>query len=84
MTDVVAKVASGDLDAGIVYVTDVLANDDEVDGVEIPDELNVDATYPIATVVESEAPITGDAFVQYVLSDEGQQVLADFGFLPPT
>ena len=50
VTDVVAKVASGELDAGIVYVTDVLANDDEVDGVEIPADVNVDAVYPIATV----------------------------------
>ena len=81
VTDVVAKVASGDLDAGIVYVTDVLANDDEVDGIEIADEFNVDAIYPIATVVESGASHTGTAFVDFVLSDAGQQVLRDFGFL---
>ncbi len=84
VTDVVAKVASGDLDAGIVYVTDVLANDDEVDGVEIPAEFNVDAVYPMATVAEGPAPEGASAFVDYVLSDEGQQVLADFGFLPPS
>ncbi len=84
VTDVAAKVASGDLDAGIVYVTDVLANDDEVDGVEIPAEFNVDAIYPIATVAEAPAADGASAFVEYVLSDDGQQVLADFGFLPPS
>lgn len=84
VTDVMAKVASGDLDAGIVYVTDVLANDDEVDGIEIPADVNVDAIYPIATVSESEHADTADAFVAFVLSDAGQQVLADHGFLPPT
>lgn len=84
VTDVVAKVASGDLDAGIVYVTDVIANDDDVDGVEIPAEFNVDAVYPIATVAEGPTPDGATAFVAYVRSDEGQQVLADFGFLPPS
>lgn len=83
VTDVVAKVASGDLDAGIVYVTDVLANDDEVDEVEIPSALDVDAVYPIATVAEAPAADGADAFVAYVLSAAGRQVLADHGFLPP-
>lgn len=84
VTDVVAKVASGELDAGIVYVTDVLANDEEVDGVAIPEDVNVDAIYPIATVAEAPSPDGAAAFVAYVLSDDGQQVLAYFGFLPPS
>lgn len=84
VTDVVAKIASGELDAGIVYVTDVIANDDEVDGVEIPAEFNVDAVYPIATVAEAPAAVPAAAFVDYVLSDEGRTVLAGYGFLPPS
>ena len=84
VTDVVAKVASGELDAGVVYVTDVLANEDDVDGIEIPADVNVDAVYPIATVAEAPSPDGADAFMSYVLSDEGQRVLADFGFLPPS
>ena len=83
VTDVVAKVASGELDGGIVYVTDVTADDDDVDGVEIPEEFNVDATYPIATVAEAPSADGATAFVDYVLSDAGQAVLADHGFLPP-
>lgn len=84
VTDVVAKVAGGDLDAGIVYATDVLANADEVDGVEIPAEFNVEAIYPIATVREAPAAEGAGAFVEYVLSEEGQAVLAEYGFLPPS
>ena len=53
---VVTKVSLGEADAGIVYVTDVTAGGDKVEGVEIPEELNVVATYPIATVKESKSP----------------------------
>lgn len=74
------KVASGELDAGIVYVTDVQAAGDDVEGIEIPEDQNVIAEYPIATVSSSE---TGKAFVAFVLSDEGQAILASFGFGPP-
>ena len=78
-----AKVASGDLDAGIVYVTDVLANDDEVDGVEIPAN-NVDAI-PIATVAEApRCGRRGAPSSSTCSDDDGQQVLAGFGFLPPS
>ena len=47
---VVTKVTSGEADAGIVYVTDVTAAGDAAEGVEIPEDINVVAEYPIATV----------------------------------
>jgi molybdate transport system substrate-binding protein len=80
---VVTKVSLGEADAGIVYVTDVTAGGDKVEGVEIPEDLNVLATYPIATVKASKAQDQAQAFMDLVLSDEGQQVLKEFGFLPP-
>jgi molybdate transport system substrate-binding protein len=80
---VVNKVALGEADAGIVYVTDVTAGGDKVEGVDIPEELNVVATYPIATVKASKAPDKAQAFMDLVLSAEGQQVLKEYGFLPP-
>ena len=80
---VVTKVSLGEADAGIVYVTDVTAGGDKVEGVEIPEELNVVATYPIATVKESKSPDQAQAFMDLVLSAEGQQVLKEHGFLPP-
>jgi molybdate transport system substrate-binding protein len=80
---VVNKVALGEADAGIVYVTDVTAGGDKVEGVDIPDDLNVLATYPIATVKASKAQDKAQAFLDLVLSDQGQQVLKKYGFLPP-
>jgi len=75
------KVASGELDAGIVYVTDVRAAGDDVEGIEIPEDQNVIAEYPIAPLSESDG---ADAFVEFVLSDQGQEILASHGFGPPS
>ena len=80
---VVTKVSLGEADAGIVYVTDVTAGGDKVQGVAIPEELNVLATYPIATVKASKAQEQAQAFMDQVLGAEGQQVLKQYGFLPP-
>jgi molybdate transport system substrate-binding protein len=80
---VVTKVSLGEADAGIVYVTDVAAGGDKVEGVGIPGPQNVTATYPIATVKAGKAEDKAQAFVDLVLSDQGQRVLEQFGFLPP-
>ncbi len=79
---VVTAVASGDADAGVVYATDVTSDvADEVASIEIPDEINVIATYPIAVVRGSEEADLAQRFVDYVLGP-GQQTLAEHGFLP--
>jgi molybdate transport system substrate-binding protein len=78
-----AKVESGDLDAGIVYVTDVQSAGDRVEGIEIPDEDNVVAEYPIATLAGSSNADVAQAFVDFVLSAQGQEILRSFGFGPP-
>jgi molybdate transport system substrate-binding protein len=80
---VVTKVSLGEADAGIVYVTDVSAAGGAVDGVAIPDADNVVATYPIAVVTASAQAEAAQAFVDLVLSEDGQAVLKDYGFLPP-
>jgi molybdate transport system substrate-binding protein len=80
---VVTKVSLGEADAGIVYATDVSAGGDKVEGVDIPEDQNVVATYPIATVKASKAQDKAQAFMDLVLSAEGQQVLKEYGFLPP-
>ena len=79
---VVTKISLGEADAGIVYVTDVDAAKGKIEGVAIPDDLNVVASYPIATVKSGAYPDDASAFMDFVLSDEGQKVLADNGFLP--
>jgi molybdate transport system substrate-binding protein len=80
---VVTKVSLGEADAGIVYATDVTAGGDKIEGVDIPKDQNVTATYPIATVKASKRQQQAQAFVDLVRSPDGQRVLEGFGFLPP-
>src|SRR6266536_3036335 len=80
---VVTKVSLGEADAGIVYVTDVTAGGDKVEGVDIPIVLFIPRTSPIATVKASSHQSQARAFMNMVVSDQGRQVLKSFGFLPP-
>ena len=79
--DVLTRVRLGEADAGIVYDSDAEAAGDEVEVIEIPDEVNVVATYPIAAVAGGDAGLAA-AFIAYVLSPEGQETLEGFGFGP--
>jgi molybdate transport system substrate-binding protein len=76
---VVAKVQLGEADAGIVYVSDLIAAP-ELKSIDIPAELNVIAKYPIAPLVKSENADLAAKFIEYVLSAAGQAVLAKWGF----
>jgi len=80
---VVNKVVLGEADAGIVYSTDVIAAGDRAEGVPIPEDVNVVATYPIATVESAADAELAHEFVDYVLQQEGQDVLARYGFGNP-
>lgn len=77
------KIDAGELDAGIVYVTDVLAADGGVEGIVIPTEVNVVADYPIAVLSGGTNTDVGAAFIDFVTSAEGQAILAEFGFQSP-
>jgi molybdate transport system substrate-binding protein len=77
---VLAKVALGEADAGIVYSTD--ARGSAVATIEIPDEYNVVARYYIAPTLNAANPEGARNFIEYVLSPEGQAVLRDYGFGP--
>jgi molybdate transport system substrate-binding protein len=80
---VLTKVALGEADAGIVYASDAAGKSaGEVTQIEIPPALNVVAAYPIAAVQDSPNLELARQFVEFVLSAEGQGVLAAFGFLP--
>lgn len=78
---VVTKVQLGEVDAGIVYTSDAVAAP-ELQTIEIPSELNVVAKYPIAPLLNSEHADVAQAFIDYVLSDEGQAILEKWGFSP--
>jgi molybdate transport system substrate-binding protein len=80
---VLTQVETGNVDAGMVYVTDVMAAGSKVKGVTIPAADNATTTYPIATISSSKHKSIAQAFVSYVLSPTGQQVLATAGFEKP-
>ncbi len=80
---VLTKVTLGEVDAGVVYVTDVLAAGDEVEGIEIQSEQNASTTYPIATLTGSDHQDVAADFVELVLSDVGAKVLEQAGFQSP-
>ena len=78
-----ALVESGEVDAGLVYATDVRSAGTKVNGIAIPDDVNASTTYPIATLTHAKNAPLAKAFVAYVLSADGQRVLAADGFAKP-
>ncbi len=80
---VLTQVELGNVDAGMVYVTDAMAAGTKVKGVTIPASENASTLYPIATISSSKHKSEAQAFVAYVLSPAGQQVLAAAGFEKP-
>lgn len=83
VTDVLGKVIAGEADAGLVYVTDVAAAGDAVEGVEFPESSSAANTYPIAPVADADQADLAQQFVDLVLSEDGQRTLAGFGFAAP-
>jgi len=80
---VLSQVELGNVDAGVVYVTDVMAAGSKVKGVMIPANVNASTTYPIAAISGSKEMSIAQAFVAYVLSPAGQSVLSAAGFEKP-
>ena len=83
VTDVLNKVTTGEADAGLVYVTDVEAAGDTVEGITFPESAGVVNTYPIGTVADSGNDDLAREFMDLVLDDTGQAVLAEAGFAQP-
>jgi len=80
---VLSKVTLGEADAGIVYATDIIAAGDDADGVDIPADINVVAEYPISVTAEAPNAAGAQAFVDFVVSETGQDILAGYGFSSP-
>jgi molybdate transport system substrate-binding protein len=80
---VFTKVALGEADAGVVYASDLVgAGAGGVACIDIPDAFNSVASYPIASVSDSAHPDLAHAFVVFVRSPEGQEILTRHGFAP--
>jgi molybdate transport system substrate-binding protein len=80
---VLAKVTLGEVDAGVVYVTDLRSAGAKVKGIAIPEDMNASTDYPIATLSTSANKTTAQAFTDLVLSDQGTSALARAGFSRP-
>jgi molybdate transport system substrate-binding protein len=82
VSGVIQKVELGEVDAGYVYVSDAFSAGDKVKSIDIPDQFNVVADYPIATVKDSKNLSTAESYVQFVLSPAGQAILTKYHFIP--
>jgi molybdate transport system substrate-binding protein len=79
---VLSKITLGEADAGIVYTTDAATvTDGSIGTLDIPDDLNTIASYPIAVTKSAKNADLAKKFVDYVLSDAGQQILVKHGFI---
>jgi molybdate transport system substrate-binding protein len=80
---IVTKVALGEADVGFAYVSDVTRDlASRVDKIEIPDEYNVVAEYPIGLLEDCRYPVQARKFIDLVMSDEARAVLEKYGFVP--
>ncbi|HZX04562.1 molybdate ABC transporter substrate-binding protein [Kribbella sp.] len=77
------KVSLDEVDAALVYKTDVLSAKDKVEGIEFPEASKAVNQYPIATLTKAPNPNGAKAFVDYVLSDKGKAILTAAGFDAP-
>ncbi len=81
---VLTTVELGEVDAGVVYVTDAQAAGAKVKGIEIPKEQNASTSYPIAVLTKAPNSGAGQAFTAFILSPSGQAVLTKAGFSSPS
>jgi len=83
VSDVLNKVVTGQADAGLVYVTDVMGAGDKVIGVPFPESAGAVNRYPIAVLKDSQSPAAARKFVDLVTGDAGQKILSAYGFAKP-
>lgn len=82
-TATITKVRLREVDAALVYRTDVLAAGDDVTGIDVPERPGALNDYLIVKIKDGSTAPAVDAFLDYVLSPAGQAVLADAGFRTP-
>lgn len=81
---VVARITLGEADAGIVYKSDIIGEiSDQVTVIPVDTSLSPLATYPIATLSDSPHLDLAEAFIDFVLAEDGQMILHSYGFCSP-
>jgi len=83
VTGVLTRLVLGEADAGLIYVTDAIAAGDALEVVTVPDAAEVITEYLIAALSESTNPDAASAFIDFVLSPDGQVILRTAGFSGP-
>ena len=72
------------MDAALVYASDVQSAGTDVEGIEFPEAEDAVNEYPICLLAAAPNPDAAQAFIDRVLSDEGQEALAAAGFRAPS
>jgi molybdate transport system substrate-binding protein len=80
---VVTKVELGEVDAGMVYRSDVRAAGGEVEGIDFPEAARAINDYQIATIADAPNPAAARAWMAFVLSPHGRKALSHAGFILP-
>lgn len=81
---VVARIALGEADAGIVYRTDITEEiTEDVQIIPLPDNTSPRASYVIAPLIENENIDNANQFIDFILSDTGQSILQAWHFCSP-
>jgi molybdate transport system substrate-binding protein len=83
VTDVLAKIALGEADAGLVYVTDAATEPDDVETIPTPEAADVVNRYPVAVLTDPPAPDLADEWIALVTGEEGRSALSEAGFGTP-
>jgi molybdate transport system substrate-binding protein len=83
VTDVLAKIALGEADAGLVYVTDAATQPDDVETIPTPEAADVVNRYPVATLSEAPSPDLADEWIALVTGEDGRSALSEAGFGAP-
>jgi molybdate transport system substrate-binding protein len=83
VTAVLKKVRAGEADAGLVYITDIAAAAGDLEGIDIEGADAATNVYPIAALTGAANPAAAQAFVEFVRSSAGIEVLDAFGFGRP-
>ncbi len=79
-----AKIEAGELDAGLVYRTDVVASSVEgLTAIDLPDEVPATTDYPVAVLADSDHRSAAEAFVAFLAGPDGRRILVDHGFRVP-
>ncbi len=76
------KVQLGEVDAALVYASDVRSAGSDVEGIPFPEAEEAVNEYPLCVLEDAPNPAAARAFADLVLSDRGRQALADAGFRP--